>query len=126
MFVQMPFLIAFYYALQSSIELRHAPFMLWITDLSAPENLATVFGLPIRPLPLMMGVSMILQQKLSPQSATADPSQRQMMMWMSVMFIFMFYGFPSGLVLYWFVSNILAVAQQLLFNRGGPKPAPAK
>jgi YidC/Oxa1 family membrane protein insertase len=117
MLIQMPFLLALYFALQSSIELRHAPFMLWIQDLSAPEDFFSVAGLPIRPLPLMMGLSMVLQQKLTPTSASADPSQRQMMMWMSVFFIFLFYSFPSGLVLYWFVSNLLAIAQQTLVNR---------
>ena len=117
MLVQMPFLLALYFALQSSIELRHAPFMLWIQDLSAPEDFFAIAGVPIRPLPLMMGASMILQQKLTPTSATADPSQRQMMMWMSVFFIFIFYSFPSGLVLYWFVSNLMAIAQQAWMNR---------
>ncbi|MFQ5514361.1 MAG: membrane protein insertase YidC [Myxococcota bacterium] len=118
MLIQMPFLLALYFALQSSIELRHAPFVFWIRDLSAPEDFLSIAGVPIRPLPLLMGVSMVLQQRLTPTSATADPSQRQMMMWMSVFFIFIFYSFPAGLVLYWFVSNILAIAQQVWMNRG--------
>lgn len=115
MLIQMPFMIALYFALQGSIELRHAPFALWIQDLSAPENFLSIAGLPIRPLPLLMGGSMLLQQRLGPQ--TADPQQRQMMMWMSVVFTFMFYRFPSGLLLYWFVSNLLGIAQQLWVNR---------
>ncbi len=114
MLIQMPFLIALYFALPVAIELRHAPF-LWIDDLSAPEALADIFGLPIRILPLAMGATMVLQNRLMP-SANVDPQQRQMMMWMSVMFIFLFYQFPSGLVLYWFVSNLLGIAQQLLVN----------
>ena len=118
MLIQMPFMIALYFALQSSIELRHAPFILWINDLSAPENIP-IFGLPFRPLPLLMGASMLLQQKMSPQ--TGDPQQRQMMMWMSVIFTFMFYQFPSGLLLYWFVSNLIGISQQLIVNRGQRK-----
>ena len=116
MLIQMPFMIALYYALQGSIELRHAPFMLWIDDLSAPEDLFSIAGLPIRLLPLMMGATMILQQRMTP-TPSADPQQKQMMMMMSVMFIFLFYQFPSGLVLYWFVSNLLGIAQQLIVNR---------
>ncbi len=116
MLIQFPFLIALYFALQGSIELRHAPFFGWINDLSAPESLFSIAGVPIRLLPLMMGGTMVLQQKLTP-AAGADPQQRQMMMWMSVMFIFLFYQFPSGLVLYWFVSNLLGIGQQFLVNR---------
>jgi len=119
--IQMPFMIALYFALQTSIELRHAPFAFWINDLSAPENFFSVAGLPIRLLPLLMGGSMFLQQRLTP-APNADPQQRQMMSLMSVVFTFMFYQFPSGLVLYWFVSNLLGIAQQLFVNRS---PAPA-
>ncbi len=117
MLIQMPFLLALFFALQSSIELRHAPFVFWIQDLSAPEDLFAVFGVPIRVLPLLMGGSMLLQQRLMPSTASADPQQRKMMQFMSIIFIFLFYTFPSGLVLYWFVSNLLAIAQQLLVNR---------
>jgi YidC/Oxa1 family membrane protein insertase len=122
--IQMPFMIALYFALQTSIELRHAPFALWINDLSAPENFFSIAGLPIRVLPLLMGASMLLQQRLTP-APNADPQQRQMMTLMSVVFTFMFYQFPSGLVLYWFVSNLLGIAQQLLVNRA-PAAEPAK
>jgi len=115
MALQMPFMLALYFALQGTIELRHAPFMLWINDLSAPENLFSILGVPVRLLPLLMGGSMLGQQWLQPM--TGDPQQRQMMMWMNVLFIFLFYQFPSGLVLYWFVSNLLGIAQQLLVNR---------
>jgi YidC/Oxa1 family membrane protein insertase len=116
MLIQMPFMIALYFALRGSIELRHAPFVFWINDLSAPENFFDIAGLPIRLLPLMMGATMILQQRMTP-SPSADPQQKQMMTMMSVMFIFLFYQFPSGLVLYWFVSNLLGIAQQLMVNR---------
>jgi YidC/Oxa1 family membrane protein insertase len=121
MIIQMPVMLALYFALQTSIDLRHAPFALWIRDLSAPETFLSLGGVSIRILPLLMGGSMLLQQRLSP-APNADPQQRQMMTLMSVMFTFMFYSFPAGLVLYWFVSNLLGIAQQLLVNRG---PAPA-
>jgi YidC/Oxa1 family membrane protein insertase len=121
MIIQMPVMIALYFALQTSIDLRHAPFAFWIRDLSAPEDFFSVAGVPIRLLPLLMGGSMLLQQRLSP-APNADPQQRQMMTLMSVMFTFMFYQFPAGLVLYWFVSNLLGIAQQLLVNRA-PSPA---
>jgi YidC/Oxa1 family membrane protein insertase len=120
MLIQFPFLIALYFALQGSIELRHAPFFGWIRDLSVPETLFEVSGLPIRLLPLLMGATMVAQQKMTP-APTADPQQRQMMMWMSILFIFLFYQFPSGLVLYWFVSNLLGIAQQLLVNFSGQR-----
>ena len=118
MLLQMPFMVALYFALQGSIELRHAPFMLWIDDLSVPEHLGAVLGIPIRPLPILMGGSMILQQYLTPQ--TGDPQQaqqRQMMMVMSGVFVVMFYQFPAGLVLYWLISNLLGIGQQILVNR---------
>jgi YidC/Oxa1 family membrane protein insertase len=125
--LQFPVLIGLYYALQSSIDLRQAPFGLWIDDLSRPETLFTIPGVnwPVRVLPILMTISMVLQQRMTPSSASMDPAQqRTMMVVMPVMFFFMFYGFPSGLVLYWFVSNLLAVAQQLYLNRQmGPKPA---
>jgi YidC/Oxa1 family membrane protein insertase len=124
MLLQMPFMIALYFALQGMIELRQASFLLWIDDLSAPEELASVFGVPIRPLALAMGGSMFLQTYLQPGGS--DPQQqqqRQMMLMMSVVFVVMFYGFPSGLVLYWLVSNLLGIAQQALVNRAVPLPA---
>jgi YidC/Oxa1 family membrane protein insertase len=118
MLLQIPVFIALYYALQSSIDLRQAPFVGWIEDLSQPETLFVVpgLGVPVRILPLLMGASMVLQQKLTP--TTMDPAQaRMMMVMMPIMFTVLFYGFPSGLVLYWFVSNLLAIGQQLWTNR---------
>jgi YidC/Oxa1 family membrane protein insertase len=119
MVLQIPVFIGLYYALQSSIDLRQAPFMLWIDDLSRPETLFTIpgAGWPVRVLPVLMTLSMVLQQRMTPMT-TMDPVQaRTMMIVMPVMFFFMFYGFPAGLVLYWFVSNLLAIAQQLYLNR---------
>jgi YidC/Oxa1 family membrane protein insertase len=119
MILQLPVFIGLFYALRSSIELRQAPFMGWISDLSAPETLFTIPGIdvPIRVLPLAMGLSMVLQQKLTPQP-TVDPAQARMMMTiMPIMMTVLFYQFPSGLVLYWFVSNILAISHQLVIGR---------
>ncbi len=126
MVLQIPVFIGLYYALQSSIDLRQAPFLLWINDLSRPETLFTIPGLgwPVRVLPVLMTLSMVIQQRMTP-TTTMDPVQaRTMMIVMPVMFFFMFYGFPAGLVLYWFVSNLLAIAQQLYLNRQlTPRPA---
>jgi YidC/Oxa1 family membrane protein insertase len=124
MLLQMPFMVALYFALQGMIELRHAPFVLWIDDLSVPENIK-LLGVPIRPLTLAMGGSMFLQTYLQPGN-TNDPQaqqQRQMMLLMSGVFVVMFYSFPSGLVLYWLVSNLLGITQQMLVNRWNPSPA---
>jgi YidC/Oxa1 family membrane protein insertase len=119
MILQIPVFFALYKVLLQSIELRHAPFMLWITDLSAPDRLYLGFdipylgGLPV--LTLLMGASMFLQQKLTP--TTADPTQAKIMMFLPVIFTFMFLNFASGLVLYWFVNNLLSILQQVLINR---------
>jgi YidC/Oxa1 family membrane protein insertase len=114
MLLQIPIFVGLYNALLHAIELRHAPFALWITDLSSPERLV-VAGLGIPVLTILMGGTMIVQQWLTPQQG--DPTQRQMMMLMPVVFTFMFLNFPSGLVLYWLVSNVLGIAQQYLMLR---------
>lgn len=125
MLLQFPVMIGLFYALQSSIELRQAPFALWIDDLSRPETLFTIPGLevPVRLLPILMSLSMVVQQKLTPSTSMDPAQQRMMMVLMPLMFGFLFYTFPSGLVLYWFVSNLLAIAQQLWLNRRGATPA---
>ena len=118
MFLQLPVFIGLYYALQGAIALRQEPFFGWIHDLSAPEALFTIPGLelPVRLLPILMGGSMVLQSRMTP--TTMDPAQARMMNTvMPVMFTFMFYQFASGLVLYWLVSNLLGIGQQLLVNR---------
>ncbi len=106
--LQMPIFIALYWALMESVELRHAPFVLWIHDLSAPD--------PYYVLPLLMGASMFLIQKMSP-SAVTDPMQQKIMNIMPVMFTVFFLWFPSGLVLYWLVSNIVTLLQQTIIYR---------
>jgi len=102
MLIQIPVFIALYYVLLESVELRHAPFALWITDLSAKD--------PFYVLPLLMGASMLLQQKMNP--APADPVQAKVMMAMPIVFTVVFLNFPAGLVLYWVVNNSLSIAQQ--------------
>jgi len=127
MVLQIPVFFALYKVLLLSIELRHAPFMLWITDLSAPDRLWLGFAIPhlggLPVLTLLMGASMFLQQKLSP--STADPTQAKIMMFLPVVFTFMFINFASGLVLYWFVNNLLSILQQVMINRETKKPKTA-
>ena len=121
MILQIPVFFALYRVLMQAIELRHAPFMLWITDLSAPERLSIGFELPyVGGLPLLtlvMGGSMFLQQKMTPTPA-ANPEMGKVMMLMPVIFTFLFINFASGLVLYFFVNNMLQMAQQHFINRG--------
>jgi YidC/Oxa1 family membrane protein insertase len=110
--------------LNSAVELRHQPFALWIHDLTAPDRLNLGFsvdlpmighldGLPV--LTILMGITMFLQQKMTPSSG--DPRQEKIMLIMPVMFTFFFINFPAGLVLYWFVNNLLSIAQQYWINR---------
>ncbi len=119
MVIQIPFFFALYRVLMAAIELRHAPFMLWINDLSAPDRLWIGFDIPylhgIPVLTLLMGASMYLQQKMTP--TTADPNQARIMQFLPIVFTFMFLNFASGLVLYWFVNNLLSILQQYLINR---------
>lgn len=119
MIIQIPVFFALYKALSGAIELRHAPFMFWINDLSAPEDLFTFhvagFSLPLRILPLIMGITQVIQQKMTPTSA--DPMQEKLMLFMPIFFTFLFWGFPSGLVLYWLVNNVISIAQQYYINK---------
>jgi YidC/Oxa1 family membrane protein insertase len=114
MILQIPIFFALYNVLLVSIELRHAPFFGWVTDLSAPDTLVTVHLLgheiPIRVLVLIMGGTMWLQQKLSP--STMDPAQQKIFMIMPIVFTALFYSFPSGLVVYWLTNNIVSIVQQ--------------
>jgi len=104
--IQMPFFLAFYWVLLESVEMRQAPFALWITDLSTKD--------PFFILPLIMGAAMFMQQKLNP--APADPVQAKVMQIMPIMFTVFFAFFPSGLVLYWVTNTLLSIAQQWKIN----------
>jgi YidC/Oxa1 family membrane protein insertase len=119
MLIQIPFFFALYQVLLAAIELRHAPFMLWINDLSAPDRLWIGFDIPylhgIPIMTLLMGASMFFQQKMTP--TTADPTQARIMQFLPIVFTVMFINFASGLVLYWFVNNLLSILQQYLINR---------
>jgi len=117
--IQIPVFIALYWVLLAAVEMRGAPWLGWITDLTAPD--------PWYILPVIMGITSILQVKLNPQPM--DPMQAKIMMIMPVAFTVMFIFFPAGLVLYWVVNNILSIAQQWAINRqvvGGDKPAAGK
>jgi YidC/Oxa1 family membrane protein insertase len=105
--VQIPVFIALYWVLLSSVEMRNAPWILWINDLSVPD--------PYYILPVIMAVSMYVQVKLNP--TPPDPLQAKIMMWMPIVFSVMFFFFPAGLVLYWVVNNILSIAQQWQINQ---------
>jgi YidC/Oxa1 family membrane protein insertase len=105
--VQIPVFIALYYVLLGSVELRQAPFILWITDLSSKD--------PYYVLPILMGITMLIQQKLNPPPP--DPMQAKVMMMMPVIFTVLFINFPAGLVLYWFVNNLLSILQQWVITR---------
>lgn len=123
MIVQIPVFFALYRMLYEAVELRHAPFFLWINDLSAPDRLFNFnisvplmeppYGIPV--LTLIMGASMFLQQKMSPPMG--DPAQAKMMMLMPVIFTFIFINFSSGLVLYWLVNNLVSIAQQYYIQK---------
>jgi len=111
--VQIPVFIALYWVLLESVELRQAPFMFWITDLSAPDKYFV--------LPLIMGVSMFIQMKLNPPPP--DPMQAKIMMSLPFVFTVFFAFFPSGLVLYWTVNNVLSIAQQWHITKNIEKAA---
>ena len=113
--IQMPFLFAFYRMLYASIELRGAPFIGWITDLSQHD--------PYYVTPILMGISMVAQQKMTP--ATGDPAQRKMMMALPVVFTFFFLNLSSGLVLYFLFSNLFGMMLQVVFQRLNPELAAA-
>jgi len=127
--LQMPILYGFYNLLQVAIELRQAPWIFWVTDLSQADS-------PYPILPIVMGASMVMQQVLT-GAAIADPAQRKMMYLTPVLFTFIFLKMPAGLVLYWLVNNLLGIVQQWLINRryelekaaaasAGRKPAASK
>ena len=113
--IQFPILLGFYAMLQTAIELRGASF-LWACDLSQPDTIAVIPGInfPINPLPLLMGVTMLLQARLTPMSPTMDATQQRIMRYMPLMFMVFLYNFSAGLTLYWTVSNLLSILQMKL------------
>jgi YidC/Oxa1 family membrane protein insertase len=124
MVAQIPVFFAFYRMLYEAVELRHAPFMGWVNDLSAPDrlfhfNVSSIpfmeppYGIPV--LTIIMGATMFIQQKMQPPMG--DPAQAKMMMFMPVIFTVIFINFSSGLVLYWLVNNILSIAQQYFVSK---------
>ncbi len=129
MLLQIPVFFALYKILLIAIELRSAPFMSWIKDLSAPDTLfghiplwfPLIGGFAVGPLPILMGITMVIQQKMTPTSL--DPAQNRMMMFMPVIFTFMFLNFASGLVLYWLMNNVFSITQQFYVNQKLAKEA---
>ena len=123
MLIQLPVFFALYRMLYQAIELRHAPFIWWINDLSAPDRLFRFdfkipfmqepYGIPV--LTLVMAATMLIQQKMTP--TPGDPAQAKMMMFMPLIFLFIFINFSSGLVLYWMISNIISIAQQYYIHK---------
>ncbi len=116
--IQIPVFISLYSVLLASVEMRGAPWLGWVHDLTAPDRLfGTIpyFNMPIGLLPIIMAASMFLQTKLNP--TPPDPVQAKVMMFMPLVFSFMFFFFPSGLVLYWVTNNILSIAQQWVITR---------
>jgi YidC/Oxa1 family membrane protein insertase len=99
--------LALYWVLLESVEIRHSPWIFWIQDLSAKD--------PLFVLPILMGASMMLMQKLQPMPT--DPMQARVMQFLPIVFTFFFMIFPAGLVLYWTVNNLLSMAQQWFVNR---------
>jgi len=107
--IQMPVFISLYWVLMESVELRHAPFILWIDDMSVMD--------PYYVMPLLMGASMYLMQKMQPVSPTMDPMQQKMMQMMPVFMTVFFVFFPAGLVLYWLMNNLISISQQLYITK---------
>jgi YidC/Oxa1 family membrane protein insertase len=135
--LQIPVFYGFYTMIRSAIELRGAPW-LWVRDLSKPDTLFVVpglgfvpifgvpgLGLPFNLLPLIMGVTMLFQARMTPPSAGMDPAQAKMMRYMPLMFLLFLYNYSAGLTLYWTVQNLLTIAQTRLTRTTGPD-SPAK
>jgi YidC/Oxa1 family membrane protein insertase len=112
LFIQLPIFIGLYVMLRTSSEMRFQK-LLWIRDLSVPDTVAHIGSFPINILPLVMGLTMFLQMRLTP-TPTADGTQQKILQCMPFIFLFFCYGFPAALVLYWTVQNVLTIVQQLL------------
>ncbi|MFC1549843.1 membrane protein insertase YidC [Candidatus Neomarinimicrobiota bacterium] len=118
--IQMPLLFALFIVFRTTIELRGAPFILWIKDLSAPDTLFMIGDFPINILPLLMTVTMVLQQRMTPTAAMGQ--QKALPYIMNIMFLFIFYRFPSGLNLYYTLFNLLTILQQKFLTPSTPVP----
>jgi YidC/Oxa1 family membrane protein insertase len=124
MVIQLPVFIGFYKMIQTAIELRGAQF-LWACDLTKPDTVFVIpgFGWNVNPMPLLMGVTMLWQARLTPPSPGMDPMQQKIMKYMPLMFLFILYNFSAGLTLYWTVQNLLTIAQMKLTRAKDPAPA---
>jgi len=125
MLLQLPILLALFWALRLTFEMRQSPFILWITDLSVPDTVGKfsraiplIGGADINILPVLMTVAMFLQQRMMPKSDDPQAQQQQkMMMFLPFMFMFFFYSFPAGLCLYWFTSTVIGMGEQYFIKR---------
>lgn len=117
--LQMPFFFALYSALINSVDLWQAPFVLWIKDLSLPDTVFAISGFNINILPIIMTATSFLQQKMSNAGGSVGQQQKMMMLMMPLVFIFIFWNMPSGLVLYWTMQNLLQILHQLYIDRKG-------
>ncbi|MDR0485714.1 MAG: membrane protein insertase YidC [Elusimicrobiota bacterium] len=115
MLCQLPIFWAFFTMLRNAFELRGAQWILWVNDLSAADSFLTISGFTIHLLPLIMGAGMFFQQKMT--SAASDPTQRKMMYILPIVFTFMFWSFPAGLVLYWLTNSIVSMIEQYIVLR---------
>ena len=124
--LQLPVFIALYTTLDGAVELRQVPFW-WSPDLAGPDTVCTIplyfFNLAVNPLVIIMTVLMVIQQHITPMGG--DPMQKKMMMWMPVVMLLLFYDLPSGLTLYWSVSNLFSIVQLLIQKRNSKEAAPA-
>ena len=130
MVIQIPIFIALYSAFSESMELWRSPFIFWMNDLSEPDtvyiikDLFFVQNFHINILPLFMVSSQILQQKFT--TVVSDPQQKMLMYFMPVIMIFFFWSMPSGVTLYWTVQNVISIIWQVIANKTGDDPVPAK
>jgi YidC/Oxa1 family membrane protein insertase len=132
MLLQIPVFFGFFMMIRSAIELRGAPF-LWVPDLSQPDTLFMLAGFPVNLLPLLMGVTMFWQAKLTPPSPGMDPTQQKIMRYMPLMFMVFLYNYSAALTLYWTTQNLLTILQtkltrtepQAATTPPAPTPAPA-
>ena len=113
MVLQMPVFIGFFYMIRTAFELRGESF-LWACDLSQSDTVAVLFGFPINPMPILMGITMLVQARLTPPAAGVDPMQANMMRYMPLMFVAFLYNFSSALTMYWTFQNVLSIVQTRL------------